>query len=78
MKPEISSSNVSIRPIRQSDIRYVLNWSENQKFCLANGWKLNRNEEEIHKWWMFQVNNNSTEYIRQGIEFEKRLVGTFQ
>lgn len=75
MEHKTSSGNISIRPIRQSDITYVLNWSEDQKFCSANGWKLNRNEEEIHKWWMLQVNNDSAEYIREGIEFEKRLVG---
>lgn len=75
MEHKTSSGNISIRPIRQSDITYVLNWSEDQKFCSANGWKLNRDEEEIHKWWMLQINNNSAEYIREGIEFEKRLVG---
>lgn len=75
MGHKISSENVSIRPIRQSDITYVLEWSDDQKFCRTNGWKLNRSEVEIRKWWKLQVNNDSAVYIRQGIEFEKRLVG---
>lgn len=74
MEQKTSSENVSVRLIRQSDITYVLDWSEEQKFCSSNGWKLNRNEEEIHKWWILQVTNDSAECIREGIEFEKRLV----
>lgn len=37
-------SSIILRPIRIEDYNYVLNWSRDEAFCLANDWEINRNE----------------------------------
>jgi [ribosomal protein S5]-alanine N-acetyltransferase len=66
---------IKIRPINMDDYSFVLNWSKDNNFCLANGWEQNRNENELHKWWRHCVNNQSKDFIRLGIEFNEKLIG---
>lgn len=67
--------NIKIRPIREDDYKYVLNWSMDENFCVANGWEVNRDKQEVFRWWLHCVSNNSKDFIREGIEYEERLVG---
>ncbi|MDE1548508.1 GNAT family N-acetyltransferase [Jeotgalibaca caeni] len=64
-----------IRPIRENDFPYVLAWSQDEAFCLANGWEVNRNEQELYNWWLHCVNHQSEKLLREGVEFEGRLIG---
>jgi [ribosomal protein S5]-alanine N-acetyltransferase len=67
--------NIKLRPLSIDDISYVLEWSKDDKFCLANDWELNRNEQELYKWWQHCVDNSSEDFIRLAIELENRLIG---
>ena len=67
--------SLRLRPISKEDYIYVLNWSKDENFCLANGWKLNKNEEELYNWWLRCVTNHSEHFIRLGIEFNENLIG---
>jgi [ribosomal protein S5]-alanine N-acetyltransferase len=71
----IMLNNIQIRPITLDDFDTVLRWSKDEKFCLANGWKPNRNPIEIYRWWQNCVNNKDDDFLRLGIEFNHRLVG---
>lgn len=57
------------------DYSIVLNWSRDIDFCSANGWEINRKEEELYQWWHRCVNNQSADFIRMGIEFNDKLIG---
>lgn len=63
-----------IRPIREDDFPYVLAWSKDETFCLANGWEVNRSEQELYKWWHC-VHHLPENFLREGVEVEGRLVG---
>lgn len=66
---------IKIRPITEEDYGYVLKWSKNDKFCLANDWEINRNEQELYKWWLYCVKDLPEDLIRMGIELENKLIG---
>ncbi|WP_053367954.1 GNAT family N-acetyltransferase [Bacillus sp. FJAT-27245] len=67
--------SVNIRPIRIDDFKFVLNWSSDEEFCLANGWETNRNEDELYRWWLRCVKNETNDFVRMGIEFDGKLIG---
>lgn len=69
------SSCIKLRPIAINDYERVLKWSKDDSFCLANGWEINRNPEELYRWWLLCVNNVSNDFIRMGIEYDGNLVG---
>ncbi|MFD1929578.1 GNAT family N-acetyltransferase [Sporosarcina siberiensis] len=69
------SDLIRIRPITIEDFGFVLKWSTNDRFCLANDWDINRNEQELYKWWLHCVSNLSEDFIRMGIEIENKLIG---
>jgi ribosomal-protein-alanine N-acetyltransferase len=71
----ISEQSIKIRPLTIDDYRFVLNWSKDEIFCLANGWERNRSDEALYKWWVSCVNNLSKDFIRMGIEFNNKLIG---
>lgn len=76
MNLKVDNSNlIKIRPITEEDYGYVLKWSKNDKFCLANDWDINRNEQELYKWWLYCVNDLPENLIRMGIEMENKLIG---
>lgn len=67
--------SLRLRPISKEDYIYVLNWSKDENFCVANGWELNKNEEELYNWWLRCVTYQSENFIRLGIEFNEKLIG---
>ncbi|WP_262173800.1 GNAT family N-acetyltransferase [Saccharococcus sp. Marseille-Q5394] len=71
----MNKESISLRPLRIDDYEVVLNWSKDDLFCSANGWELNRNEEELYKWWIHCLNNQAEDFIRIGIEFNGKLIG---
>ncbi len=38
-------------------------------------WGINRDEQELYRWWVHCVNNDSKDFLRLGIELERRLIG---
>ncbi|GGP12908.1 GNAT family N-acetyltransferase [Oceanobacillus neutriphilus] len=71
----INNSNVLLRPLTLKDFQTVLTWSRDSSFCVANGWELNRSQEELYLWWSRNVNNQQPNFIRLGIEFQHTLIG---
>jgi ribosomal-protein-alanine N-acetyltransferase len=67
--------SIKIRPLIIDDYRIVLNWSQDDIFCSANGWEKNRSAEELYQWWLHCVNNVSEDFIRMGIEFNEKIIG---
>ncbi|MGD6834827.1 GNAT family N-acetyltransferase [Sutcliffiella halmapala] len=67
--------NIKIRPLSIDDFEYILEWSKDDTFCLANDWEKNRDGQELYKWWQHCVNNVSEDFIRLGIDLENRLIG---
>jgi [ribosomal protein S5]-alanine N-acetyltransferase len=70
-----TDQSLKIRPLTTDDFETVLNWSKDDNFCLANGWETNRNEEELHQWWIRCVNHSIQGFIRMGIEWNEKLIG---
>lgn len=70
-----SDQVLEIRPIMIEDYEFVLAWSKDDQFCLANDWGINREEEELHGWWLHCVNSVNKNFIRKGIEWNKKLIG---
>lgn len=66
---------IKIRDLREDDYETVLKWSKDDTFCAANGWELNRNEQELYKWWLHCVNPESKDFVRMGILLEDKLIG---
>lgn len=71
----VNDDSIKIRPLTVEDFTDVLKWSKDLKFCAANDWEENRDEEELYKWWLHCVNNTAQDFIRLGIELESRLIG---
>ena len=69
------SPHIKIRPISIDDFEAVLKWSKDDSFCLTNGWEINRKPDELFRWWLLCVENNSAHFIRMGIELNEKLVG---
>lgn len=75
MNNDKNTYSIKIRSISISDYEAVLKWSQNEIFCLANQWELNRDSNEVYSWWLKCVNNTSKNFIRMGIEFDGKLIG---
>lgn len=75
MYEDKNAYSIKIRPISISDYEAVLKWSQNEIFCSANQWQLNRDSNEVYSWWLKCVNNTSENFIRLGIEFDGKLIG---
>lgn len=69
------SDFITIRPITERDYEAVVKWSKNADFCRANDWELNRDEQELYKWWLHCVNDLPEDVIRMGIELDNQLIG---
>lgn len=70
-----SIDDLKIRPIMIEDYEFVLAWSKDDQFCLANDWEIDREEEELYDWWLYCVNNMDNNFIRKGIEWHQKLIG---
>ncbi|TYS67920.1 GNAT family N-acetyltransferase [Sutcliffiella horikoshii] len=57
------------------DFPVVEKWSKDNAFCLANGWEIGRNEDELYSWWNNCAHNQSHDFVRLGIQYESRLIG---
>lgn len=68
-------NTLKIRPLSIDDYKTVLKWSKDDTFSSANGWEKNRSEEELYRWWLHCISNESEDFIRMGIELEERLIG---
>lgn len=44
----ILTSLITIRPIKIEDYQFILSWSKDIYFCLANGWENNRIAEQLY------------------------------
>lgn len=66
---------IKIRAITKDDFSFVRSWSEDEQFCLANGWELNRSEDELEAWWTTCVDQEREDFIRLGIDYENKLIG---
>ena len=65
---------ITLRPIEMKDFQAILLWSQDDDFCEANGWELNRSPEELFTWWQKCVENKSTDFIRIGIALNNLLI----
>ncbi|MDX2004440.1 MAG: GNAT family protein [Meiothermus sp.] len=66
---------VQLRPLTLSDISRVLRWSEDEEFCLANGWPLGLQRERLEDWFLRLINNPPADLIRLGIVVDGGLAG---
>jgi [ribosomal protein S5]-alanine N-acetyltransferase len=66
---------VGLRPLVIADLPTVLQWSEDEAFCLANGWPLGLPRERLEDWFLRLLNNPPVDLIRQGILSNEQLVG---
>ncbi|WP_248508538.1 GNAT family N-acetyltransferase [Sporosarcina sp. NCCP-2222] len=66
---------VSLRRLAMEDFETVTEWSRDELFCLANGWEINRQPEEMLSWWTRCVEGISEDFIRLGLEYEDQLIG---
>ena len=64
-----------LRPIHMDDLEAVINWSQDEDFCMANDWDLNRTPEELFNWWKKCVENKKSNFKRMGIELNGTLIG---
>ena len=71
----MNQQSIRIRPLTMDDFSFVLDWSKDESFCRANDWQLNRNEEELFKWWHHCVNYDAQDFIRWGIEYNEKIIG---
>ncbi|ANS74738.1 hypothetical protein AWM70_09145 [Paenibacillus yonginensis] len=72
-KPE--PENFVLRPITMGDLDAVLSWSQDELFCSANGWELNRTPDETKEWWSRCVSGQAEDFLRMGIQYEGKLIG---
>ncbi|KPB03282.1 GCN5 family acetyltransferase [Bacillus sp. CHD6a] len=66
---------MTLRALLIEDFPVVVKWSKDNAFCLANGWAIGRNEDELSSWWDNCVQNPSQTFLRLGILYESRLIG---
>ena len=64
-----------LRPIHMDDLQTIISWSQDEAFCKANDWELNRTPEELYNWWKKCVENTHSDFIRMGIELNDTLIG---
>ncbi|GAA0364364.1 hypothetical protein GCM10008932_15890 [Alkalibacterium iburiense] len=70
----IESNKIKLHPIAINDFKTILEWSQNDTFCKAYGWDLNKDREELYIWWENLVNRPSKGFLRLGIERKGQLI----
>lgn len=48
---KINSKQISFRKLKLEDFNVVLNWNQDERFCKANDWPENRDNDELFQWW---------------------------
>jgi RimJ/RimL family protein N-acetyltransferase len=71
----MNKESITLRALRLDDYEAVLRWSMDDKFCAANEWEKNRDEEELYQWWVRCVNIQAEDFLRMGIEYDNKLIG---
>lgn len=66
---------VQLRAIHMDDYNTIVNWSKDERFCLANDWPLDREEDELYTWWEQCVTLKKHNFVRLGIELQSKLIG---
>ncbi|WP_404350109.1 GNAT family N-acetyltransferase [Sutcliffiella horikoshii] len=66
---------IQLRALLIEDFPVVEKWSNDHAFCLANGWEIDRNEDELFSWWHNCVHNHPHDFVRLGVQYESRLIG---
>ncbi|WP_339251032.1 GNAT family N-acetyltransferase [Sporosarcina sp. FSL W8-0480] len=66
---------ICFRALKIDDFDSVLKWSLDNAFCLANGWEVDRSEDELYSWWLRCVNNESADFVRLGVQLKDKLIG---
>lgn len=66
---------IQLRALLIEDFPVVEKWNKDNVFCVANGWEIGRNEDELYSWWHNCVNNQSHDFVRLGIVYESKLIG---
>ena len=74
MKEDIAS-HIRLKSITKDDFISVLSWSQDEGFCLANDWEINKDYDELFNWWLNCVNDERLDFIRLGIEYKDKIVG---
>ncbi|WP_054708643.1 GNAT family N-acetyltransferase [Bacillus sp. JCM 19041] len=64
-----------LRPLLLEDYPVVLKWSKNELFCRANGWEVERDADEVYRWWDLCVHLQSSTIYRKGIELDGKFIG---
>ena len=67
---------VQLRAIHMDDYNTIVNWSKDERFCLANDWPLDREEDELYTWWEQCVTSKKHNFVRLGIELQSKLIET--
>ena len=70
-----TNQEIQLRNIQMEDFNTVLKWSNNERFCSANDWSLERTEEEVYTWWKKCVTTKNDHFVRLGIEIHSKLIG---
>ena len=66
---------IQLRALQMEDFPVVEKWSNDHAFCLANGWEIDRNEDELYSWWHNCVHIATHDFLRLGIQYKSRLIG---
>lgn len=57
------------------DFEHVIDWSKDEAFCNANGWRYNTSREDLYKWWFSHVHSLSEKQIRLAIQYGGTCIG---
>lgn len=71
----LANLEIQLRAIHMDDYNTIVNWSKDERFCSANDWPLDREEEELYTWWEKCVTSKKHDFVRLGIELQSKLIG---
>lgn len=64
-----------LRPLTLEDVDTIYAWSQDDEFCLSNGWSLGLSHQKIKVWWIALLKTPTSVMVRQGIMHGGQLVG---
>lgn len=66
---------LTFRALKLEDFTFVSKWNQDKRFCEANDWPKNRDEDELFRWWNRCIAMQQKDFIRLGIELNQTLIG---
>lgn len=57
------------------DLNSIFEWSQDQEFCLANGWTLGLSRQQLVAWWKALLQTAPEVMLRHGVVLRDHLVG---